>query len=172
MLNRAVRARAWYATVPLVDTPQECVATNLGRIEELRAEAAVLEAGARLDPAGGSAPGLELRPPNVQQGCGALAQPGRPGQTFANAACSGGARAAWEPAPGQRAGGVGWLPAAFSSALGPQTLIAVEAAGVPWVLFRDSKGRAACVKDECAHRACPLSLVRGPCTSTASGTGL
>lgn len=148
------------------------MATNLGRIEELRAEAAVLEAGVRLDPASGSAPGLELRPPDLQQGGGAVAQPARPGQTSPDAACSGGARAAWEPAPGQRADGVGWLPAAFSSALGPQTLIAVEAAGVPWVLFRDSKGRAACVKDECAHRACPLSLVRGPCTSTAPGTGL
>ena len=27
-----------------------------------------------------------------------------------------------------------------------------------WVLFRDENGAAACVKDECAHRACPLSL--------------
>lgn len=27
-----------------------------------------------------------------------------------------------------------------------------------WVLFRDESGAAACVKDECAHRACPLSL--------------
>ncbi len=27
-----------------------------------------------------------------------------------------------------------------------------------WVLFRDEHGKAACVHDECAHRACPLSL--------------
>lgn len=27
-----------------------------------------------------------------------------------------------------------------------------------WVLFRDENGAAACVRDECAHRACPLSL--------------
>ena len=29
-----------------------------------------------------------------------------------------------------------------------------------WVLFRDAQGAAACVRDECAHRACPLSLGR------------
>jgi chlorophyllide a oxygenase len=28
----------------------------------------------------------------------------------------------------------------------------------PWVLFRDEDGRPSCVRDECAHRACPLSL--------------
>lgn len=27
-----------------------------------------------------------------------------------------------------------------------------------WVLFRDENGKASCVHDECAHRACPLSL--------------
>ena len=37
-------------------------------------------------------------------------------------------------------------------------LIPVELFGEPWVLFRDADGAAACVKDECAHRACPLSL--------------
>lgn len=30
--------------------------------------------------------------------------------------------------------------------------------GTPWVLFRDETGAAACIKDSCAHRACPLSL--------------
>jgi len=30
--------------------------------------------------------------------------------------------------------------------------------GVPWVLFRDEHGAPACIKDSCAHRACPLSL--------------
>lgn len=37
-------------------------------------------------------------------------------------------------------------------------LIPFELLGEPWVLFRDETGAAACVKDECAHRACPLSL--------------
>merc|ERR1712216_226482 len=27
-----------------------------------------------------------------------------------------------------------------------------------WDLFRDAEGKAACIRDECAHRACPLSL--------------
>ena len=27
-----------------------------------------------------------------------------------------------------------------------------------WVMFRDEQGNAACVKDQCAHRACPLSI--------------
>ncbi len=33
-----------------------------------------------------------------------------------------------------------------------------ELFGEPWVLFRDEKGLPACIRDECAHRACPLSL--------------
>lgn len=37
-------------------------------------------------------------------------------------------------------------------------LIPIELFGETWVLFRDENGHAACVKDECAHRACPLSL--------------
>ena len=37
-------------------------------------------------------------------------------------------------------------------------LIPIELFGEPWVLFRDEHGQPACVKDECAHRACPLSL--------------
>lgn len=28
----------------------------------------------------------------------------------------------------------------------------------PWILFRDEHGQPSCIKDECAHRACPLSL--------------
>jgi chlorophyllide a oxygenase len=47
--------------------------------------------------------------------------------------------------------------AAFSSKLKSDTLVPIELFGQPWVLFRDQKGHAACVRDECAHRACPLS---------------
>jgi len=35
-----------------------------------------------------------------------------------------------------------------------------ELFGQAWVLFRDAEGRPACVLDECAHRACPLSIGR------------
>ncbi|KAI7843030.1 hypothetical protein COHA_003362 [Chlorella ohadii] len=37
-------------------------------------------------------------------------------------------------------------------------MVPFELFGDMWVLFRDESGAAACVKDECAHRACPLSL--------------
>ena len=40
------------------------------------------------------------------------------------------------------------------------TMVPIELFGEPWVLFRDEHGAAACVRDECAHRACPLSLGR------------
>ncbi|KAK9829387.1 hypothetical protein WJX72_005532 [[Myrmecia] bisecta] len=51
-----------------------------------------------------------------------------------------------------------WYPAEFSSRLEKDTLVPLELFGQPWVLFRDQQGKAACVRDECAHRACPLSL--------------
>ena len=39
-------------------------------------------------------------------------------------------------------------------------MVPFELFGQAWVLFRDAEGRPACVRDECAHRACPLSLGR------------
>lgn len=53
-----------------------------------------------------------------------------------------------------------WFPVAFSSQLKGDEMVAMELFGEPWVMFRDAQGLAACVKDACAHRACPLSLVR------------
>ena len=52
-----------------------------------------------------------------------------------------------------------WFPAAFSSQLKEGAMVTMELFGEPWVMFRDAQGQAACVKDACAHRACPLSLV-------------
>lgn len=37
-------------------------------------------------------------------------------------------------------------------------LIPFDLFGRPWVLFRDESNTVACVQDECAHRACPLSI--------------
>lgn len=51
-----------------------------------------------------------------------------------------------------------WFPVAFASDLGEGTMIPFDLFNVPWVAFRDEKGQAGCVKDECAHRACPISL--------------
>ena len=52
-----------------------------------------------------------------------------------------------------------WFPVAFSSQLKEGAMVTMELFGEPWVMFRDAQGLAACVKDACAHRACPLSLV-------------
>ena len=51
-----------------------------------------------------------------------------------------------------------WYPATFSSQLLKDTPVAFELFGQPWVLFRTKSGEPACVRDTCAHRACPLSL--------------
>ncbi len=53
-----------------------------------------------------------------------------------------------------------WFPVAFSSQLKEGAMVTMELFGQPWVLFRDAQGLPSCVKDACAHRACPLSLVR------------
>jgi chlorophyllide a oxygenase len=51
-----------------------------------------------------------------------------------------------------------WYPAEFSSKLGKDILIPLELFGEPWVLFRDERGSPSCIRDQCAHRACPLSI--------------
>ncbi|KAL4430402.1 hypothetical protein ABPG77_002208 [Micractinium sp. CCAP 211/92] len=51
-----------------------------------------------------------------------------------------------------------WFPVEFGASLGEGKMVPFELFGQMWVLFRDEHGKAACVHDECAHRACPLSL--------------
>ncbi|BBN09612.1 chlorophyllide a oxygenase [Marchantia polymorpha subsp. ruderalis] len=51
-----------------------------------------------------------------------------------------------------------WYPVAFTVDLKSDIMIPIESFEEPWVLFRGKDGRAGCVRDECAHRACPLSL--------------
>ena len=51
-----------------------------------------------------------------------------------------------------------WFPVAFAAGLDETTMIPFDLFNVPWVMFRDADGNAGCIKDECAHRACPLSL--------------
>ncbi|WIA31318.1 hypothetical protein OEZ86_002220 [Tetradesmus obliquus] len=53
-----------------------------------------------------------------------------------------------------------WYPTEFSSKLGEGVMVPFELFDEPWVLFRDAEGRPSCVRDECAHRACPLSVGR------------
>ena len=51
-----------------------------------------------------------------------------------------------------------WFPVAFSKNVKFNQMIPFDLFNVPWVLFRTKEGQIGCVKDECAHRACPLSL--------------
>ena len=51
-----------------------------------------------------------------------------------------------------------WYPVEFSKNLTVDKLVPLEIFNDMFVLFRDESGAAACVVDECAHRACPLSL--------------
>eukprot|EP00898_Chlorokybus_atmophyticus_P004740 jgi/Chlat1/5267/Chrsp33S05094 len=51
-----------------------------------------------------------------------------------------------------------WYPAVFSSNVDDKTMVPFECFGEPWVVFRGSDGQPGCIRDECAHRACPLSL--------------
>ncbi|XP_002983761.2 chlorophyllide a oxygenase, chloroplastic [Selaginella moellendorffii] len=51
-----------------------------------------------------------------------------------------------------------WYPVAFSACLDSEKPLAIEIFEKNWVLFRGKDGRAGCIHDACAHRACPLSL--------------
>ena len=52
-----------------------------------------------------------------------------------------------------------WFPVCFSNDLREEgKMVAFDLFDVPWVLFRGREGEVGCVKDECCHRACPLSL--------------
>ena len=51
-----------------------------------------------------------------------------------------------------------WFPVAFSKNVKFDHMIPFDLFNVPWVLLRTKSGKIGCVKDECAHRACPLSL--------------
>lgn len=51
-----------------------------------------------------------------------------------------------------------WYPVAFSADLKDDTMIPVECFEEPWVIFRGTDGKPGCVRNTCAHRACPLDL--------------
>eukprot|EP00210_Caulerpa_lentillifera_P003116 g2978.t1 len=52
-----------------------------------------------------------------------------------------------------------WYPIAFSKDLNSEDgLFPFELFNRPWVMFRDAFGSPGCLLDECAHRACPLSI--------------
>jgi nitrite reductase/ring-hydroxylating ferredoxin subunit len=76
---------------------------------------------------------------------------------LARGALEGGGGRAAAPCPAAPSPAL-WLPAAFAAALPPDGMLAVDVAGDPWVFWRDAGGGVAALRDECAHRACPLSL--------------
>ena len=51
-----------------------------------------------------------------------------------------------------------WYAVEFSSKVGDSTLCSFNLFGEPWILFRSKESQVGCIQDECAHRACPLSL--------------
>ncbi|KAL7616855.1 hypothetical protein Lser_V15G00295 [Lactuca serriola] len=51
-----------------------------------------------------------------------------------------------------------WYPVAFSKDLKEDTLMPIDCFEEPWVLFRGKDGKPGCIKNTCAHRACPLDL--------------
>ncbi|PWA37165.1 chlorophyllide a oxygenase protein [Artemisia annua] len=51
-----------------------------------------------------------------------------------------------------------WYPVAFSRDLKEDTLTPIDCFEEPWVLFRGKDGKPGCIRNTCAHRACPLDL--------------
>ncbi|KAK4745037.1 hypothetical protein SAY87_011349 [Trapa incisa] len=51
-----------------------------------------------------------------------------------------------------------WYPVAFSNDLKSETMIPIDCFEEPWVIFRGKDGSPGCVRNTCAHRACPLHL--------------
>ena len=55
-----------------------------------------------------------------------------------------------------------WFPAATAKRVRERGMHPFRIAGQSWLLFMSEQG-IACVRDECMHRACPLSLVGMAC---------
>ncbi|CAM8938317.1 unnamed protein product [Rhodiola kirilowii] len=51
-----------------------------------------------------------------------------------------------------------WYPVAFSGDLKEDTMVPIDCFEKPWVIFRGKDGKPGCVRNTCAHRACPLDL--------------
>ncbi|KAJ6939267.1 hypothetical protein NC651_005642 [Populus alba x Populus x berolinensis] len=51
-----------------------------------------------------------------------------------------------------------WYPVAFSTDLKDDTMVPIDCFEESWVLFRGKDGKPGCLRNTCAHRACPLHL--------------
>jgi hypothetical protein len=141
---------------PTCRSLQNRVEQNLQRINELKAEAARL-ARTQQQPAAAPAPAASAAPQARQQPPAApapLAAPGSSGGREARQSKRG-LCSSLDFEDGLRNY---WYIVQFSHKLTEGMMVPFDLFGEPWVLFRDEHGRAACLRDECAHRACPLSL--------------
>jgi len=156
------------------------IAHNVGRIAELEAEADSLQRSyaAAADDALVAAARTSPDPRAAEFRTAARAAPAAaPAPTSAGARAAGsegasGSGRAPVPAPRRPRKGAGlpsslelepelkefWFPVAFSAHLKPGTMVPFELFGQPWVMFRSDDGTVGCLYDQCAHRACPLSL--------------
>jgi chlorophyllide a oxygenase len=143
------------------------VALGLRRAGELRAEAERLRAGLGAAAADGERAAslaasaaaaivaAELAPPRPLPARRDPPAAAAAAAAAAGSAASRGLASSLDLEPGLRDH---WFPVAFSSKLAADTLLPFDLFDEPWVLFRGAGGAAACVRDACAHRACPLSL--------------
>ncbi|KAG2330214.1 hypothetical protein Bca52824_001394 [Brassica carinata] len=51
-----------------------------------------------------------------------------------------------------------WYPVAFTADFKHDTMVPIDCFEQPWVIFRGEDGKPGCVRNTCAHRACPLDL--------------
>ncbi|KAG2330038.1 hypothetical protein Bca52824_001218 [Brassica carinata] len=51
-----------------------------------------------------------------------------------------------------------WYPVAFTADLKHDTMVPIDCFEQPSVIFRGEDGKPGCVRNTCAHRACPLDL--------------
>jgi chlorophyllide a oxygenase len=145
------------------------VALGLRRAGELRAEAERLRAGLGAAAADGERAAVRAASAAAASSAAATlvaakraapaprpaAQRAPAAAAAAGSAASRGLASSLDLEPGLRDH---WFPVAFASKLAADTLLPFDLFDEPWVLFRGADGAAACVRDACAHRACPLSL--------------
>lgn len=142
-----------------LDTTQARLESNLARVEELKQEAERLQrthknSNGVLASTATTIP-TTVTAPAAPSGNGAPAKPLSPAEERRNALLKRrGLQSSLELEEELRNH---WFAVQFADRVKPNEMFPFELFNESWVLFRDENGRASCVRDECAHRACPLS---------------
>lgn len=142
---------------------QARVEQNLQRVNELKSEAVSLEqtqrgtvaALGRLRPLVQERSQAKALPPAAAGAAGSRRAPASAGGAAGLSAKERGLQSTLEIEEGLKNF---WYPVEFSSKLVKDKMVPFEMMEMPWVMFRDASGKASCIHDQCAHRACPLSL--------------